>query len=125
MRNYLAALAVLACSCAVVKPIPTQTLNCLENQATPAATQAALCVAKGGDTATIESCFVGVGESQGVAILECEGIAIWGDIQHAQQVSFASGVPTPTVQANAVKYLTAKGVIVVVPSAAPTAPPSK
>jgi hypothetical protein len=115
--RYALFVALALCSCAVVKPIPTQSLNCLETSAPGAATQAALCVAKGGDAATIESCFAGVGESAGVAVLECEGIAIWGDIQHAQQVAVVSGVPAPTVQANAVKYLTAKGVIVVVPTA--------
>ena len=110
----LAALAL--CSCAVVKPIPTQTLNCLETAAPGAVTQAAMCIAKGGDSATLESRFLGIGESQGLAVLECEGIAIWGDIQHAQTVAAATSVPVATVQANAVRYLTAKGVIVVVPS---------
>lgn len=116
MRYTLFA-ALALCSCAVVKPIPTQTLNCLETAAPGAATQAAMCIARGGDTATLESCFLGIGESQGLAILECEGIAIWGDVQHAQTVAAATATPVATVQANAVKYLTAKGVIVVVPTA--------
>jgi hypothetical protein len=112
MRFSLLAVAVLCLSCATLKPVPQQTLNCIEAAAPNIATQAALCVAKGGGTAQLESCLLSTGEGQGLSVLECEALAIWSDVSHAQSVAVASSTPVATVQANAQSYLIAKGVIV-------------
>jgi hypothetical protein len=95
-------------SCAALKPVPAQTLDCLENSGVAAASAAAICVARGGGPSTVEWCALGAGSG----LIECEALAIWGDITHAQTVASSAAVPVATVQANAKAYLVAKGVTV-------------
>lgn len=99
--------------CAALKPLPQQTLDCFKAEATPAnAAKAAICIAQGVTVSQIETCAEGVG----LDVLECEGLALWSDLNHAKTVGATALVATATVQTNATSYLLAKGVIVKTPT---------
>jgi hypothetical protein len=109
--RYLPLLCLLGC--ASLKPLPQQTLNCFKAEATPAnAAKAAICIAQGVTVSQIESCAEGVG----LDVLECEGLALWSDLNHAKTVGTTALVATATVQSNATSYLMSKGVIVKAPT---------
>ena len=113
-------------SCATLKqdlkPFPGQSAACFKAEATVSnAVGVATCVAQGGGQAMVEACFQTLGEHVGLAVLTCEGGALWLDLHHAKVVAQVTGLPTATVQANAADYLNAKGVAV---STAPSAPPA-
>lgn len=117
----IAAVGILAglTGCAALKPVPQQTLTCVKNEASASnAVGAATCIASNSQTSALEACFLGMGERVGLDVLQCEALAIWGDLQHAKQVAAANGADTAVVQANAVAYLQAKGTLNVVPAIA-------
>jgi hypothetical protein len=109
MKRYLMLIPLL--SCAELKPIPTQTLTCLKAEANAGnAVKAAECLAAGGTSSQVESCYLGIAEGVGLDMLQCEALAIWGDLHHAQTVAVATGSATATLQANAKAYLIAKDI---------------
>lgn len=101
----------LLCGCATLKPVPSQTLTCLKNEAPGAAAQAGVAFATGATVSKIES----IGLSVGLQTLECEALAIWSDLEHAQSVATANAVDVVTVQSNAQNYLVAKGILTAAP----------
>lgn len=118
-------LLFILCGCAGIKTVeqkfPQQSLDCLSAEVTVANGAAvAVCVAKGGGTGIVEACIEGLGEAKALEIAECEGLALWSDLNHAETVAVSNGIPTPTVQLNAQAYLVSKGVLVA--GKAPTNP---
>lgn len=115
--------ALLLASCATFQSVPNQTVACLKNEASVKnGTSAALCLAKGGSTSAVEQCYLNLVEGAGLDVLECEALAIWGDIQAAKTASDSVNATAKVVtNANALQsaarvYLSAKGAIVVIPS---------
>lgn len=112
--KYLPLLILLGC--ASLKPLPAQSLDCAKAEASAAnAIKAAACVAQGGSSSAVESCYLSLVEGAGLDILQCEALAIWGDLHHAQNVATTVLLPASQVQLNAQAYLQAKGVSVTHP----------
>lgn len=107
---------LLLFGCAALKPLPSQSLDCATAEASPAnAIKAAACVAQGGGASVVEACYLSLVEFAGLDILQCEAMAIWGDLHHAQNVATTVLLPSTQVQLNAQAYLQAKGVAVTHP----------
>lgn len=132
MRFPLALLAVVAflgltqTSCAVVRPIPGQTLTCIKAELTPANFAAAgQCIASNPALPAIEACLGSLAVADGISLGICEANAIASDVNHARQVAMVAGADPVRVQATAQAYLQAKGVAVTVQAPTPaTSPPS-
>lgn len=100
--------ALLFCGCATFKPLPGQTLTCIENATPGAFIAAGTAIAQHETADQIKQAGIGIGEG----ILECEALAIWADVTHAQTLALAAGTDAQTVQAHARTYLQARGITV-------------
>jgi hypothetical protein len=98
------ALASYLVACAALKPLPTQSLNCLASQAPGTLSTVGTALATHEAVADMEAGLA----ADGLSALWCIASAAYQDLRIANQIAAQTGVPTVTVQAHAKVYLQSK-----------------